>query len=101
MAEIDGAAMLRALAQEDTLRVFAAVVTATGTSLPQRSGNTISTTWTTIAAVSRQTCLSQTAAVTALNELAEAHLIVASSEGHGWHTDFGALSHAVASLGAS
>jgi hypothetical protein len=48
--------------------------------------------------VSRQTGLSDTAVVAALTELTEAHLIVTSPEGHGWHTDFGALSRAVASL---
>jgi len=37
MVEDDRGAMLRALADEDTLRVFAQVVTVTGTGLPQRS----------------------------------------------------------------
>lgn len=97
MPEIDGASMLRALARENTLRVFAAVVDATGAT-PQRSGSTISVGWTTAAGVSRQTGLSDTAVVAALTELTEAHLIVASPEGHGWHTDVGALSRAVASL---
>ena len=41
MAEDDRGAMLRALADEDTLRVFAQVVTATGTGLPQRSAGSI------------------------------------------------------------
>lgn len=97
MSKIDGTAMLRALAQEDTLRVFAAVVAATGIGLPQRSGNTISTTWTTITGVSRQTGLSDNAVVTALKELTEAHLILASPDGQGWHTDLGALRQAGAS----
>jgi hypothetical protein len=98
MPEIDGASMLRALARENTLRVFAAVVDATGTGAPQRSGSTISVGWTTATGVSRQTGLSDTAVVAALTELTEAHLIVASPEGHRWYTDFGALSRAVASL---
>jgi hypothetical protein len=98
MSQIDGAAMLRALAQEDTLRVFAAVVAATSIGLPQRSGSTTSITWTTITGVSRRTGLSDNAVVTALKELTEAHLTVASPDGQGWHTDFGALRQAGASL---
>jgi len=42
MVEDDRGAMLRALADEDTLRVFVQVVTATGTGLPQRSAGSIS-----------------------------------------------------------
>jgi len=98
MPGIDGAPMLRALAREDTLRVFAAVVVATGTGAPQRSENAIGTTWTTVTGVSRRTGLSDTAVVTALRELTEAHLTVASPQGDGWHTDFSALSQAVAAL---
>ena len=40
MPEIDGAAMLRALAEEDALIVFAAVGEATGTGAPERAGDT-------------------------------------------------------------
>jgi len=98
MPEINGASMLQTLAKEDTLRVFAAVVAATGTGLPQHSGNTTSITWTTTTGVSRRTRLSDAAVVTALKELTEAHLILASPEGDGWHTDFGAVSQAAASL---
>jgi hypothetical protein len=98
MSQIDGTAMLRTLAQEDTLRVFAAVVAATGIGLLQRSGNTTSITWTTITGVSRRTGLSDNAVVTALKELTETHLTVASLDGQGWHTDFDALRRAGASL---
>lgn len=98
MPEIDGTAMLRTLAKEDALRVFAAVVAATGTGLPQRSGATISIAWTTITGVSRRTGLPDTVVAMALKELTDARLIVASPENSGWHTDFGALSLAAASL---
>lgn len=56
MPEIDGAAMLRALADEEALIVFAAVVETTGTRSPARTrtGNTISVTWTTLGGVSRR-----------------------------------------------
>jgi len=98
MPEIDGVAMLRALAQEDALLVFAAVVEATGTGSPQRTGNTISVTWTTVGGVSRRTGLPQPAVVSALERLTEARLIAASPAGDGWHTDFSSLSQAVAPL---
>jgi hypothetical protein len=98
MPEIDGAAMLRALAQRDTLRVFAAVVDATGTGAPQRSGNGVSITWTTVRGVSRRSGLPETAVVSALEQLTKAHLIAASPAGDGWHTDFSSLSQAVESL---
>jgi hypothetical protein len=96
--EIDGAAMLRALAREDALRVFAVVVDATGTGAPQRSGNGISITGMTVRGVSRRTGLPETAVVIALEQLTEAHLIAASPPGDGWHTDFSSLSQAVQSL---
>ena len=98
MPEIDGAAMLRALAREDTLRVFAAVVDATGTGAPQRSGNGISITVATIHGVSRRTGLRETAVVSALEQLTAARLIAASPAGDGWHTNFSSLSQAVQSL---
>ena len=53
--EIDGAAMLRALADEESLIVFAAVVEMTGTGSPVRTQNMISVTWTTLGGVSRRT----------------------------------------------
>jgi hypothetical protein len=88
--------MLRTLAQEDTLRVFAAVVDATGTGSPQRSGNTTTITWTTVRGVSRRTGLSDSAVVSALEQLTEVHLIVAGPDG--WRTDFSSLSKAVESV---
>ena len=41
MVESDRAAIVRALADEDALRVFAQVVAVTGTGLPERSGGSI------------------------------------------------------------
>jgi hypothetical protein len=58
--------------------VFAAVVTATGTGRPRRSGKTISETYATVHGVSRDTGLSDTVVVEALGRLTEAHLIVAT-----------------------
>lgn len=75
-----------------------AVVDATGTGAPQRSGNGISITETTIHGVSRRTGLPETAVVSALERLTEAHLIAASPAGDGWRTDFKSLSQAVESL---
>ncbi|MDP9345120.1 MAG: hypothetical protein M3P44_05270 [Actinomycetota bacterium] len=98
MPEIDGAVMLRALAHEDALLVFAAVVAATATGSPQRNGNTISVTWTTVHGVSRRTGLPDATVVSALERLTEAHLIAASAAGDGWHTDFSSLSRAAAPL---
>jgi hypothetical protein len=93
MPEIDGAAMLRVLAEEDALIVFAAVVGATGTGAPER-GNTISVVWTTVRGVSRRTDLPAPAVVNALERLTQARLIAASPEGDGWHTDFSSLREA-------
>jgi hypothetical protein len=98
MPEIDGAAMLRALAREDTLRVFAAVVTATGTGRPRRSGKTISETYATVHGVSHDTGLSDTVVVGALSRLTKARLIVASQSGDGRRTDFSAMEQVLASL---
>ena len=88
--------MLRALAQEDALIVFAAVVAATGTGAAQRTANTISIAWATAAGVSRRTGLSDTAVSSALARLTEAHLIAESPEGDGWRTDFSSLRQAAA-----
>src|SRR5438132_14340190 len=90
--------MLRALAREDALRVFAAVVDATGTGTPQRRDNQISITTTTIHGVSRRTGLPETAVASALEQLTEVHLIAASPAGDGWRTDFSSLSQAVEAL---
>lgn len=89
--EIDGAAMLRALADEETLIVFAAVVETTGTGSPARTQNTISVTWTTLGGVSRRTGLREPAVLNALGRLTQARLIVASPAGDGWQTDFSSL----------
>lgn len=94
MPEIDGAAMLRVLAEEDALIVFAAVVGATGTGAPERTGNTISVVWTTVGGVSRRTDLPAPAVVKALERLTQARLIAASPAGDGWHTDFSSLREA-------
>lgn len=91
MPHRDAAAMLRALAQGDALRVFAAVVTATGTGSPQRSGGSVSLHYITLAGVSGRTGLPEAAVVSALTELMQAHLIVANRDGDGWCTDFHAL----------
>jgi DNA-binding transcriptional ArsR family regulator len=94
MPEIDGAAMLRALAEEDALLVFAAVIEATGTGSAARTRNTIGVTWTTLGGVSRRTGLPEPAVVNALKRLTQAHLIAASPAGDGWHTDFSSLCQA-------
>lgn len=97
MPEIDGAAMLRALAHEEALLVFAAVVEATGTG-SQRAGDTISITWTTAGGVSRRTGLPEQTVVSSLERLTAGRLIVVSPAGDAWHTDFSSLSQAVAPL---
>lgn len=90
--------MLRALAQKDTLRVFAAIVEATGTGSPQRGASTVTITWTTVPGVSWRTGLADTAVVRALEQLTAAHLTVAGARGEGWHTDFDAINQAAASV---
>lgn len=96
MPDIDGVAMLRALADEDALIVFAAVVDATGIGAAERTANTISTAWTTATGVSRRTGLSDTAVASALTRLTQARLIAASPAGDGWRTDFISLRQATA-----
>lgn len=91
VVKIDGAAMLRALAQEDALRVFAEVVAATGTGLPERSEGAISTQHVTATGVSRRTGLPVSAVLSALKRLTEARLTIEGADGIGWRTDFGAL----------
>ena len=75
--------------------MFAAVVGATGTGAPKRTGNTISVVWTTVGEVSRRTNLPEPAVVNALERVAQARLI-AASPGDGWHTDFSSLREAAA-----
>ena len=88
--------MLRALADEDALIVFAAVVETTGTGSPARTENTISVTWTTLGGVSRRTGLHEPAVLNALERLTQARLIAVSPAGDGWRTDFSSLCHAAA-----
>ena len=86
--------MLRALAEEDVLRVFAEVVAVTGTGLPESAGDTTSTHYVTAHGVSRRTGLSVGVVVTALKRLTEAGLAIEQGDGGGWRTDFGALRRA-------
>jgi DNA-binding transcriptional ArsR family regulator len=94
MVERHGAAMLRALADEDALRVFAQVVAATGTGLPERSGGSISIHYVTAHGVSRQTGLPVSAVLCALKRLTDARLTIEKEDGGGWRTDFEALCRA-------
>lgn len=91
MVDSDGVAMLRALAEEDALRVFAEVVAVTGTGLPESSGGTTRIHYFTAHGVSRATGLSIGVVVTALKRLREAGLAIEQGDGGGWCTDFGAL----------
>lgn len=86
--------MLRALADEDALRVFGQVVVATGTSLPERSGGSTSIRYVTAHGVSRRTGLPVSVVVGALRRLTESRLTIESEDGDGWRTDFGALCRA-------
>ena len=91
MVDSDGAAMLRALAEEVALRVFAEVVAVTGTGLPESSGGTTSIHCVTAHGVSHRTGLPVGVVVTALKRLTEAGLAIEQGDGGGWRTDFGAL----------
>jgi DNA-binding transcriptional ArsR family regulator len=91
MIDSDGVAMLRALAEEDALRVFAEVVAVTGTGLPESSGGTTSFHYVTAHGVSRGTGLSVGVVVTALKRLTEAGLAIEQGDDGGWRADFGAL----------
>jgi DNA-binding transcriptional ArsR family regulator len=91
MVESVGVAMLRVLAEEDTLRVFAEVAAVTGTGLPERSGGTIGIHYVTVHGVSRRTGLPVCVVVMALKRLTEAGLAIEKSDGDGWRTDFGTL----------
>lgn len=68
--------MLRALAEEDALLVFAEVVAVTGTGLPERCGGTISIHDVTAHGVSRRTGLPVGVVVMALRRLTEAGLAI-------------------------
>ena len=95
MVKNDRGAMLRALADEDTLRVFAQVVTATGTGLPQSSAGSISYHYVTAHGVSRQTGLAVSAVLGAGRRLTEAGLTIEGTDGTSWRTDFESLRRAV------
>ena len=94
MVEDDRAAMVRALADEDALRVFAQVVAATGTGLPERSEGSISFHYVTAHGVSRQTGLPVSAVLGAGRRLTEARLTIAGTDGTSWRTDFESLRRA-------
>ncbi len=86
--------MLRALADEDTLRVFAQVVAATGTGPPRRSPGSISYFYVTAHGVSRQTGLAVNAVLGAGRRLTEAGLTIEGTDGTSWRTDFESLRRA-------
>ena len=94
MVESDRAAIVRALADEDTLRVFAQVVAVTGTGLPERSGGSISIGYVTAYGVSRQTGLPVSVVLGAGRRLTEARLTIAGADGASWRTDFESLCRA-------
>lgn len=91
MADRDRAAIVRALADEDALRVFAEVVAVTGTGRPQRSEGGISIGYVTAHGVSRQTGLPVSVVVGAGRRLTEAGLTIAGADGASWRTDFESL----------
>ncbi|MHB1837126.1 MAG: hypothetical protein ACYCXW_19420 [Solirubrobacteraceae bacterium] len=90
----ESVAIMRALADENALRVFAQVVASTGTGLPQRSNCSISFHYVTAHGVSHATGLSLDAVLDALRRLTDAHLTIEQADGRGWRTDFEALRHA-------
>ncbi len=94
MTESDRVAMLRALADEDALRVFAQVVAATGTGLPERSAGSITIRSVTAHGVSRYTGLPVSAVLGALKRLTDARLTIEKDDDGGWRTDFTALRRA-------
>ena len=94
MVESDRAAIVRALADEDALRVFAQVVAGTGTGRPQRSEGRISIAYVTAHGVSRQTGLPVSVVVGAGRRLTEAGLTVAGADETSWRTDFESLRRA-------
>jgi DNA-binding transcriptional ArsR family regulator len=94
MAESDRAAIVRALADENALRVFAQVVAVTGTGRPQRSESGTSIGYVTASGVSRQTGLPVSVVVGAGRRLTEAGLTVAGADETSWRTDFESLCRA-------
>ena len=94
MIESDRAAIVRALADENALRVFAQVVAGTGTDRPQRSEGQISIAYVTAHGVSRETGLPVRVVVGAGRRLTEAGLTIAGADGVSWRTDFESLCRA-------
>ena len=94
MVESDRAAIVRALADEDALRVFAQVVAVTGPGPPQRTERGISIGYVTAHGVSRQTGLSVSVVIGAGRRLTEAGLTIAGADGVSWRTDFESLCRA-------
>lgn len=88
----DRAVMLLALPEENALRVFAEVVSVTGTGLPVRSEGSLSFHYVTAHGLSRQTGLSVSAVLAAAKLLTDAHLTI--ENGGGWRTDFEAIRRA-------
>lgn len=94
MIERDRAAIVRALADEDALRVFAQVVVVTGAGSPERSRGGISIGYVTAHGVSCQTGLPVSVVVDAGRRLTEAGLTIAGADGASWRTDFESLRRA-------
>jgi len=94
MVNSDPAAIVRALADENALRVFAHVVAVTGTGRPQRPGGRISIAYVTAHGVSRQTGLPVSVVVGAGRRLTEAGLTIAGADETSWRTDFESLCRA-------
>ena len=94
MVKSDRASIVRALADEDALRVFAKVVAVTGTGMPQRSGDSISIGYVTAYGVSRGTGLPVSVVVDAGRRLTDARLTIAGADGRSWRTDFKSLCRA-------
>jgi hypothetical protein len=86
--------MLRALSEEDALRVFAAVVSVTGTALPARSARSLSVRYVTAHGLSQQTGLPVAAVLAAAKLLTDAHLTIEDDDGGRWRTDFDAIRRA-------
>jgi hypothetical protein len=94
VTESDCVAMLRALADEDALLVFAQVVAVTGTGLRERSAGSITIRSVTAHRVSRHTGLPVGVVLDALKRLTDARLTIEKDDGGGWRTDFEALQRA-------
>src|SRR5215831_13540259 len=94
MTESDCAAMLRALADEDALRVFAQLVVATGTGSPKHSAGSITIQYVTAHGLARHTGLPVNVVLDVLKRLTDAGLTIEKDGGGGWRTDFAALRRA-------